>query len=142
MKWIGPYTIDKLLDGMLDNTIPKPPESRSVYLISLKRWRREPTSACEPLYVGSNTGNSKRFRTRIGDLIADIFGFFSEETSHHSGGRSINAFCRKTSLNPKNLFIGWVAECECVRCGENELFESLAPRLNKNRPSVCAIHMK
>jgi hypothetical protein len=140
MKWIGPYTIDNLLEGMMNNTIPKPPESQSVYLISLKPWVTEPTAACDPLYVGSNTGKSKRFRTRVGDLIADAFGFFSAETGHHSGGQSINAFCMNNSLNFKSLFIGWAEQCECVRCGENNLFESLVPRLNKNRPSACSIH--
>ncbi len=140
MKWIGPFTIDKLLDGMLNKTIPKPPESQSVYLISLKPWVTEPTPASDPLYVGSNTGKSKRFRTRVGDLIADAFGFYSEETGHHSGGQSINAFCRKNNLNPKNLFIGWAEQSKCVRCEESNLFESLAPSLNKNRPSVCRIH--
>ncbi len=140
MKWIGPFTIDKLLDGMLNNTIPKPPESQSVYLISLKPWITEPTTDSNPLYVGSNTGKSKRFRTRVGDLIADTFGFFSEETGHPSGGQSINAFCKKNNLNPKNLLIGWLDHCECIRCEEGNLFERLEPNLNKNKPSACDIH--
>jgi hypothetical protein len=142
MKWIGPYTIDELLDGMLNKTIPKPPDSQSVYLISLKSWTTTPTSACAPLYVGSNTGKSKRFRTRVGDLVADAFGFFTEETGHHSGGQSINDFCKQNGLNPKTLFIGWLFQCKCVRCEERALFKSLTPSLNKNWPAACSVHEK
>ena len=140
MRWIGPYRIDQLLDDMLSDKFPKPPESESVYLVSLKPWETKPTSECDSLYVGGNTGRSPRFRTRIGDLVADVFGFFSNATGHHSGGQSINAFCRENKLNPKGLFIGWLEGCECARCAENELFERLDPKLNKNRPARCRSH--
>jgi hypothetical protein len=36
--------------------------------------------------VGGNTGGAARFCTRIGDLVADMHGFFGNETGHHSGG--------------------------------------------------------
>jgi hypothetical protein len=91
--WSKPCTIDKLLytfckshkrkNTSKDVWMPNEEwisNGKSVYLISRKNnwWKRpndKPTKECEPLYVGSTTGKSKRFRTRIGDLIADMFGF-------------------------------------------------------------------
>ncbi len=139
MEWIGPYTIDELLDSVLDPS-HRPPESDGVYLISEKSWTGQPTSVCDPLYVGSNTGKSKRFRTRIGDLIADMFGFFGSETGHHSGGESLHKHCRSKQLNPKQLHIAWLENCSCVRCVENEIYDQLEPSLNKNRPTRCKEH--
>jgi hypothetical protein len=140
MQWIGSYSIDILLDSFLISSHPKPPESNGVYLISLKPWNNQPTKECVPLYVGSNTGRSPRFRTRIGDLIADMFGFFGSETGHHSGGQSLNNYCKEHKLNPKNLYIGWVKKCGCLRCAENSIYNHLNPLLNKNRPSKCREH--
>ena len=140
MKWIGPYTIDELLGSFLKSSHPRPPESDGVYLVSMKTWNRYPTKECIPLYVGSNTGQSKRFRTRIGDLIADIFGFFGDETGHHSGGQTIHKYCKQKSLNPNELYVGWIEGCNCVRCAENKLYKELEPCLNKSRPTRCNKH--
>ena len=140
MKWIGPYTIDELLDSFLDSSRHRPPETNGVYLVSQKRWDGSPTLDCFPLYVGSNTGKSKRFRTRIGDLIADMFGFFGTETGHHSGGETLNGYCKQHQLNPKKLYIGWIIECCCVRCAEHQSYEQLKPSLNKKRPARCKVH--
>jgi hypothetical protein len=141
MKWIGPLTLDKLLNQVSAAAPPMPPASDSVYLVSLKAWKGEPTGACEPLYIGGNTSTtSARFRTRLGDLVADLFGFYTDETGHHSGGRSLNLYCRKHRINPKSLFIGWVDRCECRRCAEIMLYEKFTPKLNKNRPSYCKVH--
>lgn len=140
MKWIGPYTIDKLLDSCLKPHHPRPPETNGVYLISRKLWNGKPTSNSIPLYVGSNTGKSKRFRTRIGDLIADMFGFFGTETTHHSGGQTLHEYCLKKRLNPKSLYIAWVEDCTCVRCSENLAYDRLEPSLNKKRPNRCKDH--
>lgn len=140
LKWVGPYTIDELLDSFLKSSYPRPPEVNGVYLISKNRWDEQPTSKCIPLYVGSNTGRSKRFRTRIGDLIADMFGFFGDETGHHSGGETIYDYCKKEQLNPKKLYIAWVENCGCVRCVENKVYDELGPSLNKNRPTQCKEH--
>lgn len=86
MRWVGPVTIDTLLENGVKGLQPWPPGADGVYLVSKKGWVRRPDRVCNPLYVGSNTGKSMRFRTRIGDLVADIFGFFVEgETGHHSG---------------------------------------------------------
>ncbi len=140
MEWIGPYSIDELLDSFLKPSFPIPPETNGVYLISKNTWNIQPTSDCIPLYVGSNTGKSKRFRTRIGDLIADMFAFFGDDTGHHSGGQSLHNYCKRSHTNPKNLYIGWAEKCRCVRCVENKIYDQLKPRLNKNRPTRCKEH--
>src|SRR3989304_1288595 len=137
MKWIGPFRITRLLDNMMSSSRLSPPEANSVYVISKKSWVKEPDEKCLPLYVGSNTGKSKRFRTRIGDLIADMFGFFGEETGHHSGGISLHRWCRQENLNPKNLYIGWLQGCNCVRCSENSIYDLLKPIWNLKRPQRC-----
>ena len=140
MQWVGPFTIDELLDRMMESANQRPPEAKGVYLISQKPWNWKPTAECNPLYVGSNTGKSKRFRTRIGDLIADLFGFFGEETGHHSGGETIHEYCMEHRINPKELYIGWMKVVGCLRCTECKFYEQLKPSLNKNRPSRCNDH--
>lgn len=141
MRWIGPYTIDELLNSFLIPLHLRPPESKSVYFISKNQWNGEPTNDCNPIYVGSNTGESMRFRTRIGDLIADMFGFFGAETCHHSGGKAIHKYCNVNNLNPKKLYIGWVENCDCVRCTENNLYTQFQSfLLNKKRPPRCNEH--
>lgn len=142
MNWVGPYSIDELLDSVLSLSHPRPPEENEVYLISEKAWSEQPTQACIPLYVGSNTGNSRRFRTRIGDLLADLFGFFGDDTGHHSGGISLHYYCLEKRLSPKNLYIGWTTNCTCMRCAENEVFDQLKPGLNKKRPARCNAHKR
>jgi len=142
MKWIDPVTIDSLLDAMLSDPSSAPPSSNSVYLVSRHSWNGKPDSGCAPLYIGSNTQNPDRFRTRIGDLLADAFGFFTDASGHHSGGQSLNEYCQREKVNPKQLYIGWLTRCACSRCAENELYETLRPLLNKNRPSKCKAHHK
>lgn len=140
MKWVGPLCVDELLDYCLDDSRPRIPESGSVYLISAKSWNLRPDTDCGPLYVGSNTGASPRFRTRVGDLIADMFGFFGNQTGHHSGGISIHEYCKQNNLHPKSLYIGWVSNCGCIRCAESYIHELLDPELNRNRPPKCKRH--
>lgn len=142
MKWVGPITIDNLLDGVTDPSIPRPPVEPSVYLVSHSPWHNEPTIACEPLYVGGLLSDSPRFRTRIGDLFADMFGFFGDvgKKGHHSGGQTLYRYCNNNGISPRHLYIGWAEEVSCHRCAENSLYEKLSPRLNKKRPPACAIH--
>lgn len=138
MKWVGPVKIRDLLSRCMDDSCPRPPESNSVYLVSGKAWVKNPSGKCIPLYIGSNTGRSKRFRTRIGDLIADIFGFFSTDTGHHSGGQTLHKHFKKKKLDPLNVYIAWLKECSCMRCAENEMYDKFkATLLNKNRPARC-----
>jgi hypothetical protein len=143
MIWIGPYKIGQLLDSLLVPQNLSPPEDHSVYLISLNSWENQPTRDCIPLYVGTNTGESKRFRTRIGELIAHMFGFYgsTRKSRHHSGGIALHKHCKENQVNPKKLYIAWLKNCRCVRCKENEAYNTLEPLLNKNRPARCKIHL-
>jgi hypothetical protein len=153
MKWIGPYTIDDLLDLCLTKPDRRPAEANGVYLISERKWEGQPTRDCIPLYVGGNTSTSTRLRIRVGDLIADMFGFFRTrkdhtatkmghraKRGHHSGGQTLYEHCRGNALNPKKLYVAWVEECGCARCAENQLYGELTPLLNKNRPPQCNEH--
>lgn len=133
-KWLGPFKIATLLDKCFNEEY-KPPDSNSIYLISREAWERSPYN-CTPLYIGSLTGNTPRLRDRIGDLIADMFGFFF----HHSGGQSIYYYCKEENLNPKELYIGWLEKCGCMRCAENYYYNLLEPKLNINKPSKCREH--
>lgn len=139
-RWIGSYQIKEILNHSIDNTIPLPPESGSAYLVSQNSWQTQPTAECIPLYVGGNTGLSARFRTRVGDLLADAFGFFGDETGHSSGGKSLHWWCRENHINPMNLHLAWVERCVCHRCLEIELYRELSPLLNKKSPPRCKTH--
>ena len=140
-RWLGPFTIDSLLDQSLNDEFPKPPDSHSVYLISEIPWEKRPSPKCSPLYVGSTTGKSPRFRTRMGDVIIDMFGFFQDETGHSSGGISLHRYCKANRLNPKSLYIGWLAKCGCMRCAEYYFWDFLEPQLNKKAPPRCPEHL-
>lgn len=117
-----------------------PPDDHGVYLISEMDWKTEPDAKCKPLYVGSNTSDSPLFRRRVGSLVADIFGLYSHERGHHSGGKSINWYCQAQGLDPRELYIGWLESVECHRCAEVKLYETLGPELNKVRPARCNSH--
>jgi len=132
--------IKKLLDQSTDDGYSKPPEAGGVYVVSRKNWDDFPDSKCIPLYVGSNTGKSPRFRTRVGDLLADTFGFFGKSTGHSSGGRSLHYWCIENQVNPMNLYLGWAENCECQRCSEIKWYQELNPSLNKVKPPWCKIH--
>lgn len=148
--WTGPFRISDLLAACLDDEQPWPPASRGVYVISRAEWQAAPTPACHPLYVGGNTGGSQRFCTRIGDLIADLHGFWDGGTGPHSGGQSLHSWCRTNKVHPSQLFICWAtsedAEVWCSRCAEAELIRLVTARteertlLNKLRPPFCRMH--
>ena len=140
-KWIGSFQLREMLESLAPSrTAPAPPESGSAYLITRRPWRTNPTADCTPLYVGGNTGKSARFRTRIGDLVADMLGLFTEETGHHSGGQHLYAWCRTNQVNPLDLHIAWIEGADCHRCLENRLFGELNPILNRRVPSKCKVH--
>jgi hypothetical protein len=142
MRWVAPFRVKDLLERCLDYKNQKwPPDDNGVYVVSLKAWEDIPDKKCIPLYVGSTTGVSPRFRTRVGDLIADIFGFYSDdEIGHHSGGISIHKHCKRNRIIPLDLFIGWAEKCSCVRCSEIEIYKRLKPILNKKSPPACVRH--
>lgn len=148
LVWTGPFRVRDLLDACLDEGQPWPPASQGVYVVSRDPWNLAPSPLCRPLYFGGNTGESQRFCTRIGDLVADMHGFFDGGTGHHSGGQSIYAWCRANSVNPGTLMIGWATRNPwCDRCAEAELIQLLAPSwddrgelLNKSLPPACRKH--
>ena len=149
-KWSGPFRIDAFLERCLDEDQKRPPESGAVYLISRYSWSWSGgfALACHPLYVGGNTGGSKRFRTRIGDVIADMHGLFGRETGHSSGGQSLYSWCREKGIAPGALHLAWATWTEprswCDRCAEIELYENCLRHglLNKMRPGQCKNHSK
>jgi len=140
MPWHGPFQVRVLLETAIDDGREIPPEDGGIYAVSIEAWQGCPSQDAKILYVGGNTGVSKRFRTRIGDLIADMCGFFGDETNHHSGGQSLWRWCHEHKVKPLDLFIGWESGIRCKRCAENEAYDSLRPLLNKKRPSKCAEH--
>jgi hypothetical protein len=138
--WIGPFQVRELLTRCLDESFPRPPVSGSAYLVSRHAWAGVPDAACGPLYVGGNTSRSPRFRARVGSLIADLFGFYSERAGHHSGGQSLHRWCRANDVQPLDLFIAWVDPGACHRCLEIDLERELSPALNRKAPARCEHH--
>jgi hypothetical protein len=139
-RWIGPFQILKLLEAASDPNAIWPPERGSAYLVTQRAWRGNPKPASGPLYVGGITGKSDRFRTRIGDLLADSFGFYTKATGHSSGGKHLHEWCRKNRVRPLDLYLSWVEGTRCHRCLEVRLHRVLHPQLNRNLPSHCATH--
>ena|SRR5215831_18393374 len=99
-KWVGPYRIRKMLEDCLSQSlVKKAPDSNSCYIVTRKPWTGHPSPTSTPLYVGGNTGKSERFRTRLGDLLADMFGFYnSRKINHHSGGISLHQWCAENGV--------------------------------------------
>ncbi len=148
--WTGPFAIRELLNRCLDDAQPWPPPGQAVYLVSRHHWTHEPTPESSPLYFGGNTGHADRFCTRIGDLIADLFGFWDGGTGHHSGGQSLYKWCKSEAIAPGDLFLAWATRTPwCGRCAEADLARLVAPDwsqrsrvglLNKNRSPMCPTH--
>ena len=139
--WVGPFQITKILNDVITQDLPRPPDKGGAYLVTKRAWTEYPSIKSVPLYVGGNSGNSARFRTRVGDLIADTFGFYGGGTGHHSGGQHLYEWCQMENFNPLKLWIGWIDSCSCHRCLENEIFSELNPSLNRMRPTRCPLHL-
>jgi len=116
-QWEGPFRIKQLLNSCIDGRAPRPPNKGSAYLITRHKWGKSPTAKSKPLYVGGITGRSQRFRTRVGDLLADAFGFYNEKdrTGHHWGGRHLHEWCIENRVNPLNLYVAWIKRTKCQR---------------------------
>jgi hypothetical protein len=115
-RWIGPFQILKLLEeaSASDPDAIRPPERGSAYLVTQRIWRGDPTPTSGPLYVGGITGKSDRFRTRIGDLLADSFGFYGKTNGHSSGGTSIHNGALKTAYARLiSIFLGLKTRNDC-----------------------------
>jgi len=140
MRWSGPFRVEDLLRAR-QNGGPLPPVTRrGIYLVSMREWRLEPGPDSRPLYLGGLTGKSRRFRTRVGDLLIDLLGFYDRDTGHSSGGQSLDAFCARTGTERHNLWVGWATGLKCGRCAEVDLYLRLRPSENKNRPPRCDTH--
>lgn len=144
-NWIGPFRFEELLSNVLEPSRVLPPNHPSVYIVSLKHWKDLPAKDSGILYVGGNTSDSSLFRNRIGDLLADLFGFYREDKEggkkgHHSGGQKLHRYCLDKQINPLSLFIGWAVNVYCHRCAENYYYDELKPKLNKKRPAKCKDH--
>jgi hypothetical protein len=142
-SWVSPCQIGEMLKWPLDRKPPRR-DTKTAYVITRGKWDVWPNPDSEPLYVGGTTGKNPRFWTRLGDLIADLFGFYTDAktSSHHSGARSIRKWCRDNKVSPLELYIAWVKGKTCHRCLETELYERLKPILNKSRPPHCQSHHK
>jgi hypothetical protein len=153
IAWTGPFKIQTYLDNAVSRdeawTARWPRERDAVYLVSEREWNDQPDEAAHILYVGGNTGESSRFVTRIGDLLADLFGFFGQETGHHSGGQTLWHWCYHHGVRPTQLWLAW-GTSECARCAERHLYSHLprAPKgafdakglRNKVSPPACPSH--
>ena len=104
-RWIGPFKICSLLEAASDPEAIWPPDRGSAYLVTHHHWDGNPTQASVPLYVGGITGNSHRFRTRVGDLLADMLGFYGSDigNGHHSGGRSLHGWALQNQIKLLDL---------------------------------------
>ncbi len=142
MTWIGSYRILNLLEAAITDDHEWPPEDHGVYVVTQTAWNGQPSADDGVLYIGGTTGTSARFVTRVGDLIADILGFYGRETGHHSGGQKIWEYCNHERIHPLDLHIGWFEGCRCVRCAESEAIRVLQPKLNKNAAPACQEHAR
>ena len=140
MPWIGPFRIDALLSRCTDEAQEWPPEDRGVYVVTRNAWVGAPTSDDEVLYVGGTLGTSPRFCTRVGDLIADLHGFYGSATGHHSGGQKLHDWCAASGVRPGTLYLGWRNYVHCARCSEAREITRLAPALNRNKAPRCHAH--
>lgn len=143
MPWVGPYKLRDLIENCMEEDQEWPHATKGAYLVSVKSWEGEPGESASALYVGSSGENSNRFCTRIGDLVADMLGFYDGNTGHHSGGQKIWEWCRKQETNPLDLYMAWKTHVQCVRCEENYYYDKFdgdsanTTLLNAIRPAAC-----
>lgn len=152
LVWTGPFRVKDILTNCLEEDQPWPPNANAVYLVSKDEWRETPAGSCRPLYIGGNTGRSPRFCTRIGDLVADMYGLW-HTTGHHSGGQELYRWCKERNMRPGNLWLGWATSVDpdqwCGRCAEIQTIASVVSDwerrhrvglLNRNRSPRCRAH--
>jgi hypothetical protein len=135
-RWVGPFQLRKLLENCMDDRQLWPPESKGVYVVTLRPWKGCPRKGPSVLYVGGNTGKSPRFMTRVGDLVADMLGLWY----HHSGGQWLYNYCEQEGFHPLDLYLGWVEGVSCSRCAENEVYQRLSPKRREKSPARCKVH--
>ena len=113
VEWAGPYKLETLLRRSSETDFELPPADPSVNIITKSGWTATPSTESTPLYVGRITGQSERFRTRVGQLVAHMCGLFVD--GKHSGGESLHAYCRQKELDPLGLYIAWARRCVCSK---------------------------
>ncbi len=140
--WRGPCRLQRLFERCLDDDLERPAAAAAAYLVSAHSWTGDaPTPACHPLHLGAATGAPGRLRTGVGDLVADLLGFFDERTAPPSGGQALHAWCRRTGTEPGRLFLSWLVDpTGCGRCRERTWYERLRPLLNGRIPPACPDH--
>jgi hypothetical protein len=121
----------------------QPSDDGLIYVVTLGEWTDAPTGAASPLYVGGTTGASGRFVTRIGDLLADMHGFFGNSSGHSSGGQHLYEYAYQHRVRPGDLYLGWMRDpSACRRCEEVEWHDRLKPELNRITPPRCLTHAR
>lgn len=151
MAWSSPRTVGDQLAGRHD----LPPPSAGVYVITRQPWTSAPDATSQPLYVGGNTSTEARFRTRVGDLLIDLAGYYSspdeartlgmQPRGHHSGAQTIREWCHSNGVQPHALYVGWATRPDwCGRCAEVDLYRAWKPlgflECNRIPPTACKQH--
>jgi hypothetical protein len=139
-RWIGPLTIESLLRRCVDADQPWPGDDGTIYVVTRDAWEREPARRATALYVGSTTGRSPRFVTRVGDLVADLFRFYGEHTGHHADGQRLHAWCREHGVHPFDLHLGWLVGGTCRWCEQARWCQRLCPEIEHATRPTCALH--
>jgi hypothetical protein len=69
-----------------------------------------------------------------------MLGFWGDLTGSHSGGQELWRHCKKESINPLDLYFGWISVVPCSRCAEGHFFKSLNPKVFGKSPPSCQEH--
>jgi hypothetical protein len=141
--WVGPFRLWDLLGNCMNDSQPWPPDGNGVYVVSERPWSGAPTRTAGILYVGGNSSHSPLFAVRVGSLIADMLGFFTNDFGHHSGGQHLWQYCHANRCPPRHpldLYLGWVENVACPRCAEMAVFCALQPSLCRKVPPACQTH--
>ena len=140
MPWHAPHQIGRLLCNTTNEGVEFPPNNGTVYVLTrTRRFAQQEHGLPNVLYVGGRRAEN-RFRIRIGDLIADMLGFFYEHRpTRHCAGREVRDWCRSHGIDPSRLYLWWKTG-GCPRCGEITAFDDLHPKLNNRRPPRCDQH--
>jgi hypothetical protein len=136
LKWDGPFVLRQYLTAMLDMQGTWPSLAPGVYVVTMKPWKKHPTSDDGPVYVGG-TGN---LLERIGNFMADVLGFYGEGkdgtswVGRHSGAQSLWKSCHDEKKKVGDLVLGWApTSIPCHWCMERDVFKLLNPKENRKR---------
>ena len=124
-KWKGGHTVAELLqpDG------PRPPTEPGVYIVT-HHWE-EPA-----VYVGKT--ETQILKDRIGDMVSTMMDLYTEKGAPHSGGLTMQAAMNWGEIS--HLMVFWVAEPDCIRCLEKDVYDTFQRKYNKASPPACNEH--